>query len=340
MKLIIMIFILVTVTIYSKDNGVIIANDEKILKIFRDSSESEIIEFANEVSESYNKVIMHLGSKTPFQRGSYFFYTTSQRNLKLFSDTLNKNGVLLYVWIFDSFGDQSFNAIYQSYQSYFDEIYSKLNILDVVYEGIVLDLEWINLGGGNNSEKLIEITKYIKDKIKSKKLFIFASLIEDEPENKKRGYDIKELIKYIDNVIVMLYIKDGGFYLSENNLLAKLNDIRVNSLIDYYEKKKFLVSVSLDCGLIINRNNNFYFIRTIKLEDVYNYNVSLLGESKNNYYNIYSFIANDNISMNRNDLVEEKIDKGEVFYYFESNQTLKEKSDFLWEFFSIESMCN
>lgn len=59
--------------------GIIIADDQKILNIFRDYKPNQIIALAQKL-DKYDKVILHLGAQKVFSRGHPFFYKTSKKN--------------------------------------------------------------------------------------------------------------------------------------------------------------------------------------------------------------------------------------------------------------------
>ena len=184
--------------------GVILADDQKVLEIFRDYDQNQILELAREISE-YDKVILHLGARKVFTLGHPFFYSTSQKNLQTFSRQLEKQNQKFYLWFLDSFGSEMFLDIYDNHQEIIDDNYSKLKELDLNYDGIVIDLEWINHGQKDNSshnqDKYLEVLKYLRNKFEFKELYAFMSIVDDPHENLERGYDVDEILKYLDNII-------------------------------------------------------------------------------------------------------------------------------------------
>ena len=163
------IIIFSSLTLYgekAQSQGIILANNQKIIDIFR-SKDKDKVDLLLQELEEYDEIIIHLGSKKVFERGSAFFYKTSQKNLKYFANQLDKNNKKLYLWFLDSFGGDSFLNIYSQYQDIIDSNLYYLNKLSLEYEGIVVDLEWINLNTGDNSKKYLEILKYLKNNFKN-----------------------------------------------------------------------------------------------------------------------------------------------------------------------------
>ncbi|MGM0509423.1 MAG: hypothetical protein ACQERZ_09760, partial [Fusobacteriota bacterium] len=250
--------------------GVIMASDKDILRNFRDFDKNQMKEFAQNVSKKYDKVILHLGSQYVFKRGGPFFYKTSQNNLKVFSEELKKDGVEIYFWILDSFGGEGFLDIYNSHRDIIDENIEKLEQQDIYYNGIVIDLEWINNYGYENNNKYLEILKYLKDKIKDKELYSFASIIESPIENQKRGYTEDKIKEISDGLIAMLYPMDGGFYLEKGKLKLLLNDNRLDTIKKYLEKSGYKIAYSLVGGIIIEKNQKLYKIKNLISKDSIN----------------------------------------------------------------------
>lgn len=202
-----------TFNITASTEGIIIANNNRIIEIFRSPTKEKINTLIDDL-DHYEKVILHLGSKYVFEKGSAFYYRTSQENLKYFCEKLSQKNIEVYLWFLDSFGNKGFTDIYNNYKEIIDNNYNHIIQLDLKYEGIVIDLEWINLDTDiDNSTKYLEIIKYLDEKFINKKFYAFASIIDNKAENIKRGYSESELLKHLDNIIPMLYIKDGGFYL-------------------------------------------------------------------------------------------------------------------------------
>lgn len=83
------------------------------------------------------------------------------------------------------------------------------------------------------------------------------SIIDNKSENINRGYNEKEILKYVDNIISMLYIKDGGFYLQEGELKLSLTTNRIEDLRDYYDDNNYRVAVSLEGGIILEKKERY-----------------------------------------------------------------------------------
>ena len=336
-KIILFLFLFWGGSIQSFSKGIIIASDMGILKKFRDSNEEEISKFAKEISLDYDKVILHLGSEVVFRRGGPFFYKTSKENLKTFSNILKENQVELYFWILDSFGGKAFLEIYESYQKSVDENLKNLNEMEINYNGIVIDLEWINKEGYNNNEKYIGILKYIRKNIGDKKLLAFASLIESQEENLKRGYDEEEISKISEGLITMLYPLDGGFYLKNNHLNLYLTDNRINSIKNYLLQKRHKIAFSVVGGIVLERNESLYLIKNFVLKKGLDLtDLELEYANKFDYYDVYGYNVLKPKKVIKNDGKEEQLEKNDKIHIVEINYKKIEDDYFLWEYFLIK----
>jgi hypothetical protein len=335
MKKYFLIFFLVLTSIFFS-RGIIIGDDLFILRTFRDSSPEKIEELALNISKDYDAVVLHLGSRYPFERGSFFFYRRSKENLYLFSKYLNDLNVKFYLWIFDSFGGEQFLNLYEDRHNLIKENLEILESLNIIYDGIIIDLEWINLDGNFfNNKKYIEFLQMLREQMpQDKELKAFASLIDSDLENIKRGYDIFSLFEIVDSLIPMLYIIDGDFYKRNDSFMPYLNDNRVNSILKYYSQySKISLAISQNRGIIIERDNFFYFIKTVN-------NIEFLPESflnfrkdVNYYYDIYYYRVLEDTIIIKNDESEETIYKDEIVYYYAPKNTLTNHADYFWEYY-------
>jgi len=339
-KKLIFIFIIFFIVNHFANNivhskGIIIAEDQRVLETFRSRNQNVIKNLAESVSE-YDEVILHLGNKKVFTRGHPFFYKTSIENLEYFANQLDKQDQKLYIWFLDSFGSESFLEIYEDYQEIIKTNLKTINEIDLDYDGIVIDLEWINLGSGNNSKKYLEVLEYLSKEIGSKKLFAFMSIIDNESENINRGYNEKEILKYVDNIIAMLYIKDGGFYLKDSKLKFPISSNRIEDLRKYYNANNYRVAVSLEGGIILEREERLYFIKSTN-KFAYNDKVVKLYTDEKEYYRVTGFVPQESFYIKRNDGIKAKIIEEDRihFLYVKDNNLLKEK-DFIWEYYLME----
>lgn len=343
-KVIIILLILITISVLiqvktATAKGIIIADDQQILELFRDSDYDQIIELARELKE-YDRVILHLGAQKVFSRGHPFFYRTSRDNLKIFAAELQKQNQDFYLWFLDSFGSEMFLDIYDQHQQIIDANYNQLQNLDLNYQGIVIDLEWINLGLETNSidnqAKYLEVLEYLRNKFKNKELYAFMSIVDDEQENLRRGYNQEEILKYLDNIIVMLYLKDAGFYTADNELNLILKDSRIKNLRDYYQTKSYQTAVSLEGGIFLERNENLYFIKTTDNFD-YAGQSQLLYSKDKEYYLISGYKPKTEISLKRNDGQLIKINKEDRLHFLKIKaDTLLNQGDYIWEYFQLQ----
>jgi len=339
MKLIIPFIILILLfsfNMITSAEGIILANNQEIINIFRSYNKINVKNLIEELDQ-YEKIILHLGAKYVFEKGNAFYYITSQENLKYFCDKLSEKNIKLYLWFLDSFGSQDFMEIYQDYKNIIDSNYKWIEKLDLKYEGIIIDLEWINLNSKSfNNKKYLEIAKYLNNKFLNKELYAFAPLIDNENENIKRGYNKKEVLKYLDNIIPMLYIKDGGYYLKDKRLSFYLDSNRIEDLKKYYFNNNFIPAISIEDGIILERNNNLYFIKTTndfkyldKVKQVY---------KKEEYYNqITGYKPLQEFSIERNDSIIETIKTNDTLHYYQlKTNNLLDNDIYLWEYFILK----
>lgn len=319
--------------------GIIIADDQEILEIFRDSDQNQIIELARDIRE-YDKVILHLGSQKVFSRGYPFFYRTSKENLSIFARQLEKQDQKFYLWFLDSFGNDMFLNIYNDHQQIIDSNYQYLKKLDFDYEGLVIDLEWINLGlevgSDANQARYLEVLEYLKNKFETKELYAFMSIVNDQQENISRGYQEAEILKYLDNLIVMLYLKDSGFYLAEGELKLTLSDNRIGSLREYYQANNYQTAVSLEGGIFLERDEVLYFIKTTN-NFAYRDQSQLFYRKENKYYKTSGFILGKDITLKRNDGQISKLKQGDRLHFLEiKGDNLLIENDYIWEYFQLQ----
>jgi len=319
-----------------QSQGIILADNQKIINIFREKNNTKVDQLLQELEE-YHEIIIHLGSRKVFERGSAFFYKTSQENLNYFIEELKKDNKKIYLWFLDSFGGKNFLEIYDQYQEIIDANHSQLEKLDLNYDGIIVDLEWINFGTKDNSKKYLEILNYLNSKFSDKEIYAFASLLDDNLENKNRGYYEKEMLEYLDNIIVMLYLKDGGYYLENNQLNLIFKNERIENLREYYNKENYKIAISLIGGIILERNGNLYSIKSSN-EFLYQQKCEKLYETDREYYTIKGYEARQNFSIIRDDGVKEEIKSGERLHFLKiKKENLVKTNDYIWEFFLLNN---
>ena len=329
-----LVFLLFSISLFAKGNYIIMADDLAMLKLFRDDRE-KVISIAEEIASEYDGLIFHLGSTVIFSKGEIFYYNSSQENLKEFISIINKNNKKVYFWFLDSFGNNDFEKIYLEHLRVVDELSPKLQ--EFKFDGIVIDLEWINYNKDgveiDNSKKLMEII-YNIEKVLNKEVFVFGSLINDEKENQKRGYNKKDYEK----ILPMLYIKDGGFYEGiKGNPVSFYTDSRIDDLKDYYKKNFKRIVVAMEHGIILKRNGDFYFVRNFGKfdKDINNIleNLDLLEEFEYKYHTVKKMQSKKDFLLKKNDSSYEEISKNELLYLFETNKKLLSDEDIIWEYF-------
>lgn len=316
--------------------GIIIADGDEIKKLFRDSSRQEIADFGRDLMSDYDRVILHLGRSGSFSRGGLFFYRTSKRNLESFSQIIKDSGGELYLWMLDSFGADAFLEIYAEYKAIVDENLRFLADLNILFDGVVIDLEWINLPKGDNGQRLIEILQYIRSGIPDKRVMTFAPLIDNAEENRKRGYDELRLAEMGGIPIPMLYLVDAGFYLENDRLVSYFRQPRFSQVRDYYEEKGYPVAVSVVGGIVIVRKGKPYFIRSMAGTGApfFKY-LQFIEKTDFGSSTVQSFRAERDFTLARDDRTNQEIRKNEMVYLVEFNSEMLKQDDFIWRYFFL-----
>ena len=332
--------ILTSLFLFSEEiaQGIVIADEIRTTQRFMSQSSDGAISLAEDIASLYEVVILHLGRKYVFRRGNLFFTKTSQRNLKVFCDYLREKAIKIYLWFYDSFGNESFLDIYSEYQEIVHENMTFLNELTISYDGIVIDLEWINYPNGDNAHRLIHIVKYLKQNIGGKDLFLFAPLIDNKEENIKRGYREEELLEHVTNIIPMLYVKDGGFHLQQNEIKAYLRPGRIDQIRSYFSERNYITCVSLEGGILITNNDRVYFIKTVR-DAIYPY----LGQSElkrqddNSYYRLETYKATVGFPIEKNDRTVEQVNQDDLLFFLHVKKGILQDKDIIWEYFLIHA---
>lgn len=328
------------VSVFSQ--GIIIGDDDFVLYTFRDSTENEIRMLAQSISLDYDKAILHLGARYPFDRNNFFFFRSSQRNLEIFSHALNEFGVEFYLWIFDSFGGEDFLDLYYNKENL---IFNNLDIIedmDIIYDGLIIDLEWINMElekdfGINdyyNNRKYIEFIRLLRQELpEDKKLKAFASLIDNHVTSYMRGYNVQMMLEILDEIIPMIYIEDDEFLIRDGRVVPAINNDRIINILEFFDNyPQINIATSVNKGIYVQRNNRFYFIRTINIKDLPR-QFELVDEDVYDYFTIQYYKVTECIDFMRNDEAFEPLVEGEYVFYYHPNQKLIESADYIWNYY-------
>lgn len=322
----------------SFSKGIIIADDVKVVNLFNDSDSLNIARFANHIANQYDRVILHLGRDYSFERGGMFFSNRSKQNLRIFSKVLMDRKCMLFLWFLDSYGAQQFEKIYTYYKNVIDYQKEKLEEFNILFQGVILDLEWINLPDADNNAKLYEILYYLKLVFDKKITGLFAPLIDNLEESKLRGYELDSIKKLVDLPIAMLYPKDAGLYVDSKNIRPCLPDIRFKALKRFFKTYHIPVAVSLESGLFLLRNEKFYFIKTTcTIPENITSSLNLIYEFKQTVLTIRVYQPKVNISITRNDGVIETVLPAERLVFLYIPPSIVQPEDYIWEYFL---MCN
>jgi len=96
------------------------------------------------------------------------------------------------------------------------------------------------------------------------------------------------------------------------------------------------VAVSLEGGIILEREERLYFIKSTN-KFAYNDKVVKLYTDEKEYYRVTGFVPQESFYIKRNDGIKAKIIEEDRihFLYVKDNNLLKEK-DFIWEYYLME----
>ena len=324
-----------------KAQGIIIADDIKQEQLFNSVNEQNIISFANDIASKYKQVIFHLGRSYVFQNGNIFGDAIAKKNLNIFCSILKQKNIILILWFFDSYGDISFTQLYKDHVNIINENLDRLNELNIPFDGIAVDMEWINKGGNSNNIRYLDIIKYLRSKVLNKKIYCFASLLNDEHSNSERGYDVQEILKYADNMIDMLYLQEGDFFIFNAQHKLQLNIDRIATLRNYCSKQGWLIAVSLQAGILMENEDKTHISL---LPDLVGGYLSLLNiskvkhKSRNKLSKIYEYKIISTRSFNTVDNTKIEFHRKQRIFYFvpKANKIVRSK-DFIWEYFLIKA---
>lgn len=332
-----LILFLLAISSTCHPTGIIIADDIKQTQLFSTASSDSIQRFANAICTKYDKVILHLGRKYVFRSGNIFSSEIAKQNLNLFCASCFQKKIPIYLWFFDCYGGENFNELYLEHKTIIEENIKILQIVGVKYDGIAIDMEWINKENFDHAKKFEEVIKTLRRNIDDKKLFYFTSLIDNEKSNIDRGYDIKKLRKYNAQPITMLYLKDGGFVLKNKKLHPELNDSRVKSLQKFYKRNDCCIAFSLEkCVVLADYTTENIKELPIKLSKLVPY-ITLKKIVKNTNYQISEYTVNIDFRLEEYDNNSTEITKNNRVFYFEPNdKRLAGRYDFVWEYFILE----
>ncbi|MGM0411636.1 MAG: hypothetical protein ACQEQF_12855, partial [Bacillota bacterium] len=135
--------------------------------------------------------------------------------------------------------------------------------------------------------------------------------------------------------IVMLYLRDGEYYLENNQLKLILKKERVEDLRNYYEEKNYEIAVSLQGGIILERNSNLYFIKS-STEYPFEEKTKKEYEVNKHYYSTTGYKAIEDFTITRNDGLKEEIKGGENLHFLKINkENILKEDDYIWEYFLL-----
>lgn len=321
-------------------NYLVLADDSHLRNFFRDDK-AGVIKLAEKIAAENKGVIIHLGNKVLFEQGGDFYYTTSKENLKNFCDIIKNSNKKVYLWFLDSYGNESFLDVYKVYLDCGNKLKNDLISWKINYDGIVLDIEWINesdtISGVDNSEKYLEILTNLKKVFLEKELMVFVPYIDSKSVNLKRGYNEDKINALGVKTLSMLYVKDGGFNMENGYPEPELTDTRVDDIRKYLYDNNYSAVMSIEKGVIVVRNNKPHFIRNITKTDESIYEKLVFSEEKiNKYYTTKVYSANSDFLLKKNDGTNEQILKDEKIFIIEMKRDVLSDDDFIWEYFKSD----
>ncbi len=239
------IFFCFILTLPLRATGIILADEARQKALFNQSADS-VLAFADSLSVRYNRVIIHLGQRFVFERGNIFSSPQSKRNLQLFCNRIRQNKGEVILWFLDSFGSEKFKEVHKIHKELIQSNMDSIRALEIPYNGIAVDLEWINLPRGNNNSAFAELIKTLRETIgNDKKLCYFATLTNNDNENIKRGYHTELLTQYAATPLAMLYVVENGFTVKKGRLTPVMSENRAKTLLNHYQKQKWEICYSM-----------------------------------------------------------------------------------------------
>ena len=327
---------LVFLSLTSKGQGIVIANEQIQTELFNADSAS-VKAFSDTICSKYNRVILHLGRSYVFRLGNIYTSDRSRNNLKYFAELLQVRHFPLTLWFFDSFGEEAFEKLYADYREIVDENLRGLENLKIPYTGIVIDLEWINLKNGSNNDKLENVIGYLRNQMpKDKKLSFFASLIESSKENSLRGYNVDRLIKRSVYPIAMLYPVDAGFHLDGKTILPMLDDKRINFLKHFYKKENWEVAISPGDKWICQQHFDLTEIEPLSAKPIFTTTqLSLDKTSRQVYWKQENFTVTAPLTVDFEKGGKRILHPGDKISHFSVDPAILESDNYLWEYYHL-----
>jgi len=315
--------------------GIVLADETRQKELFNQSSESVLV-FADSLSARYNRVIIHLGQRFVFDRGNIYSSPQSKRNLQLFCSRIQQNKGEVILWLLDSHGSKKFKEVYGIHKDLIRVNLDSLRALNIPYDGIAVDLEWINLPRGNNNSEFAGIMKTWRDSLsKEKRLYYFATLIDDEKENRARGYDTGELARYANSPLAMLYVVESGFSAKKKKIVPEMSENRALSLLDYYQKQRWEICYSM--------HRAWYVVHKRKVVELLlpEYAGSRLvlksSEEINRFLRITDFVFPGKIRVQTKNNKTIKINDKDRIVLVEATQPGIDAGYFIWEYFDFQN---
>ncbi|UTW63863.1 hypothetical protein KFE98_06920 [bacterium SCSIO 12741] len=330
-RLVIIILFFGTLNSYGQQ-GIILGNDSLVQVTFQNNTQEQVVDMAEAISQKYNRVVLHLGRKYPFGRGGFFQSSQSQENLKAFCMALNRREVEVHLWYMDSYGKDGFKALYEDHEGITNNLVEELMRLEVPYQGLVLDMEWINRSGGNNNKKYLEILAYVKKKAKGKQVHAFASIIDVPDHNKKRGYDEAKISKVIDGIWPMLYPADGGFHKKMGNIQPWVRDIRIDSMRTYFDSRSYQVVISAEPVLLKKRLFGVTHLASPTQSASLFSHLKKKRVKKYKYYTITKYKAVSDFSVANRKGEKKQVKSKQKLFYFQIKPELVQANDLIWEY--------
>ena len=342
----------------SFSKGIIISNQADQTELFQ-KGDSVVLQFAKQIADTYTEAVIYLGNDLISSPGNIYSSPACQHGLFVFCRELQYRGVVVILGMFNSVGGDAFDELYNKHRDLIIQNFKKINALKIGYDGIAVDIQWINKTGKGkmelteqkkevHSKEFKEILTLIRKNLNAKKktylgppqLYYFCSLVESEKENSNRGYNIKELKKIGAQPFLVLNPAESGFVIEKDKLNPSLSETQFLQLKSFYNKMGWKTVVSLAPAYIIRSNSEVKTISTQTFQKIINESgFTNLGEERSKAYSISMVQLQDSIVQYQDSIKKER-NYWAFIYKFKMNSRMINQEDFVWEYFSMERWFN
>jgi hypothetical protein len=236
--------------------------------------------------------------------------------------------------LLDSHGSEKFREVYDIHKELIRVNLDSLRTLNIPFDGIAVDLEWINLPRGNNNREFEGLMKQWRESLeKEKKLYYFATLTNDDKENKKRGYNTDKLSRYADSPLTMLYVVESGFSLKKRQLSPNMSENRANTLLQFYKKNSLEICYSMHRAWFAVYKRK---VVELQLTDAEKQGLIFKKmDDRNPFIKCSTFFFADKTEIRTKEKKSIKVNKKNEIFFVEARKPEIASNYFIWEYFDF-----